>query len=275
MHVAFLSSVACMKNTVGSSAEISCPFSGGLSKGLFVAILRVIPENIGKPSFMAKILLVEDDSDLSGRIYEWLSFEQHAVECVFDGQEAAERLKIYQYELVILDWNLPGKSGIDVCQEHRASSGSTPILMLTGKNSINDKETGLDAGADDYLTKPFHLKELSARIRALLRRPVTFTGTTLKAGRLELNPSSHQLRMDGREVSLLPKEYAILEFLMRHPNEVFSPDALLNRVWNSESDASTDTVYTYIKTLRKKLSPEAPSSIIKTVHGVGYKLECK
>jgi len=146
-------------------------------------------------------------------------------------------------------------------------------LMLTGKGTINDKEQGLDAGADDYLTKPFHLKELSARIRALLRRPVTFTGTTLKVGSLEIDPSSHRLTIEGREVNLLPKEYAILEFLMRHPNEVFSPDALLNRVWNSESEASTDTVYTYIKTLRKKVSPEAPSSIIKTVHGVGYKLE--
>jgi DNA-binding response OmpR family regulator len=224
---------------------------------------------------MAKLLLVEDDTDLSGRVTEWLSFEQHAVECVFDGLEASERLKFYQYELVILDWNLPKKTGIEVCKEFRGRGGSTPILMLTGKGSVDEKETGLDAGADDYLTKPFHLKELSARIRALLRRPVSFAGTTLKVGSLEIDPSSHKLTINGAEVSLLPKEYAILEFLMRHANEVFSPDALLNRVWNSESDASTDTVYTYIKTLRKKISPEAPSSIIKTVHGVGYKLEIK
>lgn len=224
---------------------------------------------------MAKLLLVEDDTDLSGRVNEWLCFEQHAVECVFDGIEAAQRLKFYQYELVILDWDLPKKTGIEVCKEYRSGGGLTPILMLTGKGSINDKEMGLDAGADDYLTKPFHLKELSARIRALLRRPATFTGTTLKIDLLELDPSSHKLTVDGKEVNLLPKEYAILEFLMRHPNEVFSPEALLNRVWNSESDASTDTVYTYIKTLRKKVSPSAPSSIIKTVHGVGYKLESK
>lgn len=219
---------------------------------------------------MAKLLFVEDDTDLSGRVNEWLCFEHHSVECVYDGVEATERLKFYQYELVILDWDLPKKTGIEVCKEYRSRGGLTPILMLTGKGTINDKEQGLDAGADDYLTKPFHLKELSARIRALLRRPASFTGTTLKVGTLELNPSSHQLTIEGREVSLLPKEYAILEFLMRHPNEIFSPDALLNRVWNSESDASTDTVYTYIKTLRKKLQPNAP---IKTVHGVGYKLE--
>ncbi|MBX9722500.1 MAG: response regulator, partial [Candidatus Obscuribacterales bacterium] len=117
---------------------------------------------------MAKLLLVEDDTDLSGRVNEWLCFEQHAVECVFDGMEATERLKFYQYELVILDWDLPKKTGIDVCKEFRARGGLTPILMLTGKGNINDKEIGLDAGADDYLTKPFHLKELSARIRALL-----------------------------------------------------------------------------------------------------------
>ena len=224
---------------------------------------------------MAKLLLVEDDTDLSGRVNMWLSSQQHAVECVFDGVEASERLKFYQYELVILDWNIPQKTGIEVCQEYRSRGGNTPILMLTGKSSINEKEMGLDAGADDYLTKPFHLKELSARIRALLRRPVAYAGTTLKVGTLELNPSSHQVTSDGREINLLPKEYAVLEFLLRHPNEVFSPDALLNRVWNSESDASSDTVYTYIKTLRKKISPDAPSSIIKTVHGVGYKLESK
>jgi DNA-binding response OmpR family regulator len=225
---------------------------------------------------MAKILLVEDDTDLSGRVQEWLSFEQHAVEAVFDGLEAGQRLRIYSYEVVILDWDLPKCTGIEVCKEFRSRGGSTPILMLTGKGSINEKETGLDAGADDYLTKPFHLKELSARIRALLRRPVaSYTGATLKAGPLELDPSTRRVTKSGDELTLLPKEYALLEFFLRHPNEVFSPDALLNRVWNSESDASTDTIYTYIKMLRKKITPEAPSSMIKTVHGVGYRLEVK
>ncbi len=225
---------------------------------------------------MAKILLVEDDTDLSGRVGEWLTFEQHSVESVFDGLEASQRLRIYSYEVVILDWELPKMSGIEVCKEFRGRGGATPILMLTGKGTVTEKEAGLDAGADDYLTKPFHLKELSARIRALMRRPVaSYTGSTLKIGLLELDPSTRRVTRSGEELTLLPKEYALLEFFMRHPNEVFSPDALLNRVWNSESDASTDTIYTYIKMLRKKITPEAPASMIKTVHGVGYRLENK
>lgn len=224
---------------------------------------------------MAKILLVEDDKDLCGRVHEWLSYEHHAVECVHDGGEAADRLKYYQYELVILDWDLPKTSGLDVCKGFRGKGGITPILMLTGKGELREKELGLDAGSDDYLTKPFHLKELSARIRALLRRPTTFAGCTLKAGILELDPAKHTLMMKGQEIALLPKEYALLEFLMRHPNEAFSPEALLSRVWSSESDAAADTIYTYIKTLRKKLAVFADAPSIKTLHGVGYKLICE
>ncbi len=234
------------------------------------AIMGTIMESV-----MAKILVVEDDPDLQGRVKEWLSFEQHEVEAVADGKEAAQRLKFYKYELVILDWDLPHITGIDVCQQFRSAGGTTPIIMLTGKDTITDKLQGLDSGADDYITKPFHLKELSARIRALLRRPANISGpgNTLEAKGLVLDTAAHELTKEGQPIQLLPKEFALLEFFMRHPGEVFSPDALLDRVWNSESDSSIDTVYTYIKTLRKKISPEAPSSIIKTVHGIGYKLE--
>ncbi|MBY0549816.1 MAG: response regulator transcription factor [Candidatus Obscuribacterales bacterium] len=225
---------------------------------------------------MAKILVVEDDVDLSSKVSEWLSFEQHLVEVVYDGQEAYDRLRVYSYECVILDWDLPKMTGLEVCKQFRNHGGHTPILMLTGKDAIAEKEAGLDAGADDYLTKPFHLKELSARIRALLRRPVqSYTGGTIKTGELELDPLSRRVTRNGSEIILQPKEYALLEFFMRHPNEVFSPDALINRVWNSESDTSADTIYTYMKVLRRKISPEAPGSLIKTVHGVGYKLESK
>lgn len=225
---------------------------------------------------MAKILVVEDDVDLSCKVNDWLSFEQHLVEVVYDGREAYDRLRVYCYEVVVLDWDLPKMTGLEVCKQYRDQGGHTPILMLTGKDAIAEKEAGLDAGADDYLTKPFHLKELSARIRALLRRPVqSYTGSTIKLGELELDPLSRRVTRNGGEVILQPKEYALLEFFMRHPNEVFSPDALINRVWNSDSDVSADSIYTYMKMLRRKISPEAPGSIIKTVHGVGYKLETK
>lgn len=222
---------------------------------------------------MAKILLVEDDKDLCGRIQEWLCFERHSLEFVHDGAEAKERLKFYNYELVILDWDLPQLSGLEVCQDFRKQGGMTPILMLTGKEEIAAKEAGLDAGADDYLTKPFHLKELSARLRALLRRPSFVNTTLLTAGCLVLDPAKHQVSVNGKELSLLPKEYALLEFFMRHPTEIFSPEALLSRVWSSESEATADTIYTYMKTLRKKLKAFPGTPSIKTRHGIGYQLD--
>jgi DNA-binding response OmpR family regulator len=222
---------------------------------------------------MAKVLFVEDDSDLAGRVEKWLVHEQHTVELVFDGKEAADRMRLYKYDVVVLDWGLPSMSGLEICKEYRAAGGTTPVLMLTGKDQIADKEEGLDSGADDYLTKPFHLKELSARLRALLRRPQATVATILKLGSIELDPKNHRVTNNGEVLDLLPKEFALLEFFMKYPNEVFSPEALMDRVWSSESDSSPNTVYTYIKTLRKKISPDAPVSIIKTVHGKGYKVE--
>lgn len=221
---------------------------------------------------MAKILIVEDDEDLSERLCDWLSFEQHTVEVIISGIEAEERLRFFMYDLIVLDWDLPGITGLEVCRNFRIRGGATPIIMLTGKTALTEKETGLDAGADDYLTKPFHLKELSARIRALLRRPPQVSSAVLKMKDLEVDLNLRRVSKDGKEINLLPKEFALLEFFLRHPNEVFSPDALLERVWHSTSDSSIESVYTYIKTLRKKISPEAPTSYIKTVHGIGYRL---
>lgn len=221
---------------------------------------------------MAKILLVEDDWELSNSCKDWLAHELHVVETLVDGKEAAHRLKMYKYDVIVLDWDLPSLSGLDVCQQYRADGGAVPILMMTGKDTIDDKTKGLDSGADDYITKPFHLRELSARIRALLRRPSIALGSKLKVGTLELDPQLRQVFMDGNEIQLLPREFALLEFLMRHQGEVFSPEHLLNRVWSSESESSINTVYTYIKTLRRKISQDGVDSPIVNVHGVGYKL---
>jgi len=166
-----------------------------------------------------------------------------------------ENLKFYKYDLVVLDVNLPKLSGLDVCRQFREARGSTPILMLTGKDAIDDKERGLDAGADDYLTKPFHLKELSARVRALLRRPNTFTGDILRSGDLILETSTFRVSRDGEDIQLSQQEFALLEFLMRNANQVFSPEALLDRVWKSSSDISPAAIRTHIKMLRKQCHP--------------------
>lgn len=222
---------------------------------------------------MAKVLLVEDDSELAEAVQRWLENEHHTVESVADGMEAHERLNIYKYDVLILDWELPGMSGVDVCKKYRANGGTAPILILTGKSTVSEKETGLDAGADDYLTKPFHMKEMAARVRALLRRTGRFNETTLKVRDIVLEPGLYSVTRDGAEIRLLPKEFALLEFFMRHPGEVFSAEALLDRVWISESDVTPDAVVTCIKRLRKKIAIEDQPSLIRTIHGIGYKLQ--
>src|SRR6516162_298730 len=222
---------------------------------------------------MAKVLVVEDEQDLSGPIRDWLTREQHLVELADTGIEAIEKLSVYKFDVIVLDLMIPGITGIEVCKRFRSQGGTTPILMLTAKSAVEEKEAGLDAGADDYLTKPFHLKELSARIRALLRRHTQSTGCELKIGTLCLDILSRKVTMSGKEIHLVPREFSLLEFFMRHPNQVFSAEALLDRVWASDTLASPDTIRTYIKILRKKLGGEGKDSLIRTVHGVGYKLE--
>ena len=222
---------------------------------------------------MAKILLVEDDPDLANLISNILHVERHTIEAVANGQEALGRLKMFRYELVILDWMLPGLNGMEICAEFRNKGGNTPILMLTSKSSPEEKEKALDGGADDYLTKPFHPKELTARIRALLRRPQTVNAKILQIGDIVLDAKTMKVYKNEKEIHLLPKEFSLLELFLRYPNQVFSGDALLDRVWASESAASVDTVRTYIKTLRKKIDSEGSASLIRTVHGVGYCLD--
>jgi len=221
---------------------------------------------------MAKILLVEDESDISDLITAWLKNDHHTVELAVNGEDATSLLAIYTFDVIILDWMLPGVSGVEVCRRYRNRGGTTPILMLTAKTHVDEKSAGLDAGADDYLTKPFELKELSARIRALLRRPSAFSGTVLKVGPIVMDTSTYKVSRTEEAIQLLPKEFALLEFFMRHPNQVFSAEALLDRVWTSDSEASPETIRTYIKRLRKKIDEEGKPSLLNTVHGVGYKL---
>ncbi|MBX9953199.1 MAG: response regulator transcription factor [Candidatus Obscuribacterales bacterium] len=224
---------------------------------------------------MAKIVVVEDDKDLVNLIKGILSVERHTVDSVHDGHEALTIIQMHPYDLVILDWMLPGRTGTEICKDYRARGGSAPILMLTAKSTIDERAEGLDSGADDYLTKPFHPKEFSARVRALLRRPQSVMSKTLKAADIELDPSQVKVFKANKEIHLLPKEFALLELFLRYPTQVFSAESLLDRVWNTDSSASLDTVRTYIKTLRKKIDTNPKESLIRTVHGVGYSLSNK
>ncbi|HMO23852.1 MAG TPA: response regulator transcription factor, partial [Candidatus Melainabacteria bacterium] len=176
-------------------------------------------------------------------------------------------------DVIIMDLTLPKMDGIEVCKNFRQQGGETPILILTGRGTVPDKELGFDAGADDYLTKPFHLKELSARIRALLRRPKDFAGEVLKAGNISLDIGSHTVTKEGKDIHLPRMEFALLEFLMRHKGQVFSAEALLDRVWTGDSDKSPETIRTSVKKLRSKIDTKGEPSLIRNVHGVGYKLE--
>ncbi len=221
---------------------------------------------------MAKILLVEDEADIAGLVRDWLESELHLVESVDDGRDALHCLLANSYDLVILDLLLPGLSGIEVCRQYRLKRGSTPILMLTAKTSIDDKEEGFCVGADDYLTKPFHLKELAARVRVLLRRPLTEHVLQLSVGDVVLDTIECKVLKAGQEVHLLPKEYRLLEFLLRHPNHVYSAEALFDRVWESDTNAALDTVRGHIMRLRSKLDTPGKPSFISTVRRLGYKL---
>lgn len=221
---------------------------------------------------MAKILFLEDEKALADVVLDVLTAHDYMVDHVSLVADARVRLKVYQYDLVILDVNLPDGNGVDVCRDFRLSGGSTPVLMLTGRNKIQEKALGLDAGADDYLTKPFHVDELSARVRALLRRPNAFVGAVLKYEDLELNTGTHRVTKAGTEIQLLPKEFALLEFLMKHNGQVFSADALIERLWPTDSEASPDAIRIYITRLRNKIDSDGKQSLISTMRGVGYRL---
>lgn len=226
---------------------------------------------------MAKIFLIEDDPEISENVKDWLqACENHIVEVSDNGRDGLEHLRFYNYDLIILDWDLPQVTGLQICNEFRSRGGDTPILFLTGKREVINKEAGFDAGADDYLTKPFNIRELAARVRALLRRPPS----VMKAGVLEcrhvrLEPSSGTVSVNGAEVKVNAKEFALLEFFMRHSGQLFTSEALLDRVWKSDSDSTTEAITTTVKRLRKKLDIEGKPSIITTVHGLGYRLEEK
>lgn len=222
---------------------------------------------------MPKVLIVDDDPRVRMNICDWLEHQRFDVEEAKNGMEAKEKLSAFSYDLVVLDWNLGDADGVDICRWFRLRGGTTPILMLTGKDMIKDKVTSFDAGVDDYLTKPFELLELTARLNALLRRGgMVAPSRSVIQGGLSIDPSAHSAKIDGQELQLTPKEFDILEFLLRHPDQVFSAEALLDRLWKSDAEVSPDTVRVYIKRVREKLEKHGRGNMLKNVHGVGYKL---
>jgi two-component system, OmpR family, manganese sensing response regulator len=222
---------------------------------------------------MSKILIVEDDQAIAQIVKDALSDSMYVVDMVHTCAEAQAYLDTVIYDLIIFDWQLPDGEGIDLCNKFRAGGGASPVLFLTGRDTVLDRITGLDNGADDYLTKPFDVREMLSRVRALLRRPPVLTHRTIKVRHLELDHATHQVMADGLELKLYPKEFALLELFMRNPQRVFSADDLLNKVWPTDSEASIETVRTTILRLRQKVESDPENPLIRTVRGVGYRLE--
>ncbi len=221
---------------------------------------------------MAKILLVEDDAELAAKLKVWFSDEGYIFETVNTGEDALQMLKNFQFDVVLLDRTLPEMSGIEVCKRFRASGGRTPIIFLTGLGEVADKLEGLDLGADDYVVKPFDVRELSSRIRSVMRRASGLLHNELKCGNLVLHAPSHTMYVDDVPYRLMPTESALLEHFLRHPNRFFGSKDILDAVWPSDSSASSQTVRSWMRNLRQKLESAGKSDLIRTVQGSGYLL---
>ena len=220
----------------------------------------------------ARVVVVDDDEALRNAVRRALRLEGYDVELAGDGAEALDRLAGLKADLVVLDVLMPVLDGIAVCRRLRESGSRTPILVLTARDAVSDRVLGLDAGADDYLTKPFALEELLARIRALLRRSYSEHDGALQVGDLELNPRTRQVRRGDRDLELTPKEFALLELLMRNAETVLTRAAIMERVWGFDDTYGSNTLDVYIGYLRRKTEARGEARMIYTVRGVGFVL---
>jgi DNA-binding response OmpR family regulator len=222
-----------------------------------------------------RILLVEDDIRLAETLAEALTDQLYTVDIAIDGESAWEYTKVLDldYDLLLLDVMLPGLDGISLCQQLRSQGYQMPILMITARDTVSDKITGLDAGADDYIVKPVDLGELFARIRALLRRSSTSLPPILKWGSLQLDPSTYEVSYANNSLHLTPREYSLLELLLRNGRRVLSRRAIIGHIWPLEAPPEEDTVKVHIRSLRQKLKAAgAPEDFIETLHSMGYRL---
>jgi DNA-binding response OmpR family regulator len=219
-----------------------------------------------------RVLVVEDSRRLAGIIKRGLIEEGYTVDNAYDGEEAEYMAESTPFDLIILDIMLPKKDGLAVCRDLRAKNVNTPILVLTAKDSVEDKVAGLDTGADDYLVKPFAFSELLARLRALLRREVLPKTQKYQVGDLSLDPQSREVWRNGSPLELTAKEYAIIEYFMRRPNAVVTRTMLGESVWDYEFDGLSNIIDVYVRRLRQKIDREGQPSLIQTVRGAGYRL---
>ncbi|MCS6814221.1 MAG: response regulator transcription factor [Cyanobacteria bacterium] len=228
-----------------------------------------------------RILVVDDEVELTNSLQRALTREGYLVDTAHDGAMGEALTTQTSYDLLILDWMLPQQSGLDICQHLRARGSTTPVLFLTAKDTIDDRVQGLDAGADDYLVKPFELRELLARVRALLRRPINQphtsaptplpTSTHLRVADLELDPSNQVAYRGGRTIDLSEKECTLLAYLMEHPGQLLTHDQIYRHLWQGEEQPASNALAAQIKLLRRKIEAPGESALIHTVYGRGYR----
>lgn len=221
-----------------------------------------------------RILIVEDEHRLANSIKKGLEQEHYAVDVAYNGLDGFDLASTEDYDLIILDLMLPGMDGLAICHQLRHQQNHTPILILTAKGQVEDKVTGLNTGADDYLTKPFAFDELLARIRSLSRRPKKTFDVILSVDDISLNTITYEVKRSGHPIHLSGKEFALLEFLLRHPHQVVKKERIIGHVWDYDSDILPNTVEVYIKNLRRKIDDPFPTlpPLINTVRGFGYRL---
>ncbi|GMR05193.1 MAG: response regulator transcription factor [Thermodesulfobacteriota bacterium] len=219
-----------------------------------------------------RILVIEDEKKVASFIKRGLEQESYAVDIVYDGVEGQHFAEVNEYDAIILDIMLPKKSGIEVLRELKSKGVETPVILLTARDSVEDRVKGLNVGADDYLTKPFAFEELLARLRVLMRRG-GYGMPVLKCSDLSLDPATRKAKRGDREVELTVKEYALLEYLLRNPNRVLTRTLIAEHVWDQSFDSETNVVDVYINHLRSKIDRDASKKLIHTVRGVGYVLK--
>ena len=219
-----------------------------------------------------RVLVVEDEIRMAALIRQGLEEEAYAVDVVGSGLEALDWLRATDYDFVVLDLMLPGKSGLQVCEDYRANGGRAAILMLTARDTLQDRVLGLDSGADDYLVKPFGMPELLARLRALSRRQGPSKTTELSLQNLILNTATKRVQRNGQSIDLTAIEYGVLEFMLRHADQVVTRDQIIDHVWNADFDSGSKLVEVYIYHLRKKIDEGHATKLIHTVRGIGYRL---
>jgi DNA-binding response OmpR family regulator len=220
-----------------------------------------------------RILVVEDERRLCGIIKRGLLEEGYAVDTAYNGEDGEYLAESTPYDLVVLDIMLPKKSGVEICRDLRLKGVNTAILMLTAKDTVEDRVRGLDAGADDYLVKPFAFNELLARIRALLRRTGSSKSPKLQVGDLLMDTLTREVRRGQRVIELTSKEYAILEHFMRHPNIVITRTMLEEHAWDYEFDSISNIIDVYIRRIRRKIDERGQDSLIQTIRGAGYRMK--